>query len=1244
MMNTMGTKGNRCVRPLETNIIKTNRLSRKYLIRNIILVILLQAATLSIVAQNSASSFDFTENRGQWEQAVRFKSELSAGAFFLQKNGFTVIQHHTGDLEKFFNRHHVVEDGLVHRPDRDPATGAPAPTPSSTSTIRSHAYRVSFIGADENSAVVPEKQIETNASYFIDDDPSKWAANVPVYGAVVYKNIYPNIDIRYYSNYQQLKYDIIVHPGGDVSQIAMKYEGVDKLSIKNNELIVKTSVGDIKELYPYSYTFDMTTGKKEVNCSYQLADKNTVRFKIGNYSKTSTLVIDPTLVFCSFTGSAADQYGYTATPGPDGSLYSGGIVFGNGFKTTTGAYQTSFQGGTPLGGQVGIDMGIFKFTPNGKRAYATYLGGDGNDYPQSLICDPQGNLIILGKTFSSKFPGTQKGVGGGSDITVTKLNAAGSGLIGSLRIGGSGNDGLNIKDQIGAGVPAGTTFRFYGDDSRCEVILDKAGNIYVAAQTQSSGDANGIPVSTNAFQKSSGGGQDGAVIKINPSCTDIIWCSYLGGSGTDAAFVLELNPINNELYVAGATTSNNLTTKGGVYQGTNQGGVADGFVARISNDGTNLINLTYMGTPLFDAVYGIKFDKAGNPYIMGVTEGNWPVINAPYSVANSKQFVSKLRPDLSGFIYSTVFGNGSQQPNISPVAFLVDRCENVYISGWGGWLTPSQDPYNMGGILNMPLTNDAIKKTTDNRDFYFIVIKRDASQLLYGSYFGQSGGEGEHVDGGTSRYDQQGVIYQAVCANCFQGREYPITASFPTTPGVWAEFNGSSSCNLAAIKIAFNFAGVAAGPKSFFNGKVDTLGCAPFTVILRDTVRNAKSYEWDFDGDGITDKTGTNFEESYTFANVGNYRVRLIAIDPSTCNVRDTAYITIKVRNDPVDLNFTAVKDGPCTSLSFLFTNTSTPPPGKPFKNNSFAWQIGSSYIGPMDNSPVKYDFPSPGTYPVSLIILDTNYCNSGDSKDIKLGVVANVVAKIETPNMGCAPYDAEFTNASLGGHDFFWDFGDGTTSTEMSPVHRYDNIGTYVIKLLVLDSNTCNKRDSTTFTLSVNPKPTAAFSAAPVPPQVNTPTTFTNQSTGAIRYKWVFGDGDTAITNNKDDVKHQYNHTGTFTAVHIAFNQFNCSDTARITVETLIDPLLDVPNAFTPGRGGRSSIIKVVGFGIDNMTWRIYNRWGQKVFETSNRNDGWDGTYKGVLQPMDVYTYTLDVIYSDGKTTRRTGDITLIR
>jgi gliding motility-associated-like protein len=179
---------------------------------------------------------------------------------------------------------------------------------------------------------------------------------------------------------------------------------------------------------------------------------------------------------------------------------------------------------------------------------------------------------------------------------------------------------------------------------------------------------------------------------------------------------------------------------------------------------------------------------------------------------------------------------------------------------------------------------------------------------------------------------------------------------------------------------------------------------------------------------------------------------------------------------------------------------------------------------------------------------------------------------------------------------------------------------------------------------IGVHPLPTADFSAAPVPPVTNKPTVFTNLSTGGTRYLWLFGDGDSTTKTNMDTVSHQYNETGTFNACLITYNQFECSDTACKAVQALINPLLDVPNAFTPGRFGANAYISVMGFGIAKMTWRIYNRWGQLVFATSSRKVGWDGTYKGKPQPMDVYAYTLDVEFSDGKKLRKTGDITLIR
>src|SRR5262249_17980994 len=161
-----------------------------------------------------------------------------------------------------------------------------------------------------------------------------------------------------------------------------------------------------------------------------------------------------------------------------------------------------------------------------------------------------------------------------------------------------------------------------------------------------------------------------------------------------------------------------------------------------------------------------------------------------------------------------------------------------------GLISPGQPSlYPSAGTSGMPVTADAIKPTTDNADFYFFVLKRDATDKLYASFFGQNGGEIDHVDGCTSRFDQNGVIYQAICGNC----KFAGNPAFPTTPGAWATVNPSDNCNLAMVKISFNLAGVGSDVESEIDGVPrDTAGCVPLTVNFSDAVLNAESYIWNF--------------------------------------------------------------------------------------------------------------------------------------------------------------------------------------------------------------------------------------------------------------------------------------------------------------------------------------------------------------------------------------------------------------
>ncbi len=1191
------------------------------------ILILLIAFSTSFLLQAQYGNIEFVENKGQWDQRVKFKGEIPAGAFFITETGFTVLQHNKEDLSVIYE--------LLHN---HPEPGNPKI--NNTKTLRSHAYNVDFVGASPNFEIVPDKMLDNYHNYFIGDDPSKWAGNVRIFQAVTMKNVYPNVDVRYYTDNGQMKYDIIARPGANIKNIALKYEGVNSLQVKNKQLVIETSVGSMKETVPYSY---LSNGmeRTEVTAKYDVKEK-LVKFDVKNYDPSATLVIDPVLIFASFSGSTVDNWGFTATYGPDGSMYGGGIVFGQGFPTSPGAFQTSYGGGQS---PQPVDIGIIRLSPNGQtRLYATYIGGSGNEQPHSLVVDQSGNLILAGRTNSNNYPvtgGGMIGAGGSYDIVVTKLNPSGTAILGSKKIGGSGDDGVNISATRNG---AQSLQRNYGDDGRSEVILDDAGNVYVASATRSTN----FPATAGSFQPAAGGGnQDGVLLKMDPNVNGLVFASYLGGSDDDAAYVLSLDPVGN-IYVAGGTASGDFPgNKSGTLGASKPGGI-DGFLAVVSNSGNSIIRSTYLGTNGIDQVYGVQFDNNGFPYIMGQTTGNWPVINAVYSNAGAKQFISKLQPDLSAYVYSTVFGKSASFPSISPVAFLVDRCENVYVSGWGGGFGTPPYNYPNSGTTGLPVTADAIKSTTDGKDFYFFVLQKNAASQLFGSFYGEDnsqqtgGGGADHVDGGTSRFDRNGVIYQAICANCkgFGAVQYP------TTPGTWSPNNPSDNCNLAMVKIAFNLAGVAGGVQSAINGVPrDTAGCVPLTVDFTDTVQRAQSYEWNF-GDGSPQVTTVQPSTSHTFNAVGNYRVMLVAIDSNTCNIRDTSYISIRVSDNRAVLDFNSVKLNPCDAFLFRFDNQSTAPPAVPFGAQSFIWDFGDGTprVTAGLNS-VQHSYAAPGTYNVTLVLNDSAYCNHPDSLVVQLRVAAEVVADFEVPPTGCVPFAANFINTSIGGQQFRWDFGDGNTSTDINPTNIYSVAGTYTVRLVAIDSATCNIIDSTSQTITVFDLPTANFNWGSNPPVENTPTVFINLSSpDAVRFRWEFGDGDTLETTSRVDVMHQYNATGTYNACLIAYNAAGCPDTLCLPVEALVVPVIDVPNAFTPGKNDVNSIIKVRGFGISKMKFIIYNRWGQKVFESENPNAGWDGTFNGKMQPMDVYAYTLDAEFFDGKRTTKKGDITLIR
>ena len=190
-------------------------------------------------------------------------------------------------------------------------------------------------------------------------------------------------------------------------------------------------------------------------------------------------------------------------------------------------------------------------------------------------------------------------------------------------------------------------------------------------------------------------------------------------------------------------------------------------------------------------------------------------------------------------------GTGGAFPDISPSAFLVNNCGNIFVSGWGGATGTQQ-----GSTFGLPTTPNAEQLSTDGNDFHLLVLFKDAVSLLYATFFGGPISN-EHVDGGTSRFDKNGIVYQSVCGGCGGNSDYP------TTPGVWSNTNNSSNCNNAVFKFDM----------SDIDAKLSVLpqneGCVPFNATFQNTSTGGLTYFWDY-GDGTTSNRALPVGVDYT--------------------------------------------------------------------------------------------------------------------------------------------------------------------------------------------------------------------------------------------------------------------------------------------------------------------------------------------------------------------------------------------
>ncbi|WP_353717956.1 gliding motility-associated C-terminal domain-containing protein [Dyadobacter sp. 676] len=1110
----------------------------------------------------------FIENKGQWGKDVLFRAAIPRGFLFLKENSLLYVLY---DGAKVSALH---AQGYGHLPATRLDMSAPG--------IRAHGVEVKFLNVSVNVSYRKVKESKTLFNYFLGNDSGKWAAGARGYEEVVYEDIYPDIDLRIYLNQAKLKYEFIVGPGADASKISFQYKGADKVALNEaGQIVVKTSVGDFREAQPYSFQQQADARITEVPSAFRLSGDNTAHFELpGGYNKSLPLTIDPELVFSTYSGSAADNWGHTATYDDEGNLYSGGTVFGTDFPATTGAFQVKFEGL--------VDVSLMKFNPDGSDLlYATFLGGDQTDVPASLIVNNRKELLVLGTTSSKDFPvganAFQRVFGGGvniepisglrlangGDLFVSKLNAAGNQLTGSTFVGGNGNDGVSITDNV--------TIRNYGDSFRGEIGVDGNDQVYVVSSTNS---AN-FPLK-NPAQARLAGGQDGVVVKLSAGLDQLLWATYLGGDKWDAAYSLKL-AVDGEVYVAGISQSGNMQVKPGAYQSALKG-LEDGFVARFAND--RLSALTYLGTDKEDGAYLLDLDQAGQVYVYGLTMGSYPVSKGVYQNAKSGQFVHALNAALTQSLFSTVIGSGRGTPDISPTAFLVSECGNIYLAGWGGNVNSGTANNPASTTTGLPVTDDAIQTATNGSNFYIAILEQGAKSLLYATFFGSLSRDtrlqGDHVDGGTSRFDKNGMIYHATCA-C--GGSH-----FPTTPQAWSETNNSDNCNNAAFKIDIDR--LKADFDVYAGQTKDVLkGCAPLELTFVNTSDGGVDYIWEVNGATISRDKG---QSEYTFTKPGEYTVKLTAYNRLSCKRMDFAEkkivvetLATKVTGDTTVCENTAVK---------LSASGGT----------QYKWSPAAG----LDNAGI----PGPVATVKETVEYSVEISNAAGCK-VTERVKINVEKKTDfvgLPDTEVCQGATVTLTVSGNAPQYKWHATTGLEETIGKTVTvKPTQTTTYLIEGLYEDG--C--RPIREITVKVDQSYAPDFEMVRSGGACNEPFfySFTSKNGKAHSYEWNMGTGS-PVTD--PEVKNYiYEVPGEYTVTLTAYNATGCSLTTSRKINA--EPAFTLSNVITPNGDGKNDFFIVP---VASSTLEIFNRWGKSIFKSADYKNDWG---KGIAN--GTYLYVVD-------------------
>jgi hypothetical protein len=591
--------------------------------------------------------------------------------------------------------------------------------------------------------VEAEGELPGKVNYLVGDDPALWKTGAPTFARVRYAGVRSGVDLVFYGNERNLEYDFVVAPGADASALEIEIDGADSLQVDaNGDLVMRVGTEEVRQPSPVAYQVGAGGAKRSVQAGYTLDGAGRVRFALASFDADRPLVVDPVLVYSTYSGGASSDAAEGIAVDPAGAVYVTGSTAGN-WPTKLGSYDLTFNGG--------VDAFVTKIdAAGGSRVYSTYLGGASDDIAYDVAVDAAGCAYVTGGTESNNYPTTPGAYdtmfNGTIDVFVTKLDGAGATLVYSTFVG---NDAEEWADSIAVGA---------------------GGTAYITGVATTAG----YPVTAGSFDPTYNGNNDAFVTKLNAMGSALVYSSFLGGFNDDMGEGIAVDAAGNA-YVGGTTRSNGFPTVAGSYD-VNFNGNRDAFVTKVNPAGNAMVYSTFLGGNDRDFARDIAVATtgaiAGQAYLVGYSRSaNYPVTVGALA-GNFDAIVTVLDAAGAALVYSTFVGGAQRDMGIG---IALDANGLAHVTG----STRS---------VGFPVTAGTIDATHNGGSDAFAATLDAAGALTFSTFLGAAGDD----SGNSIAVGQAGDLFVT---------GQTLSAAFPVTAGVvQPAFGGVSDAFVAKIQ------------------------------------------------------------------------------------------------------------------------------------------------------------------------------------------------------------------------------------------------------------------------------------------------------------------------------------------------------------------------------------------------------------------------------------------------------------